>query len=151
MKVSNISNRLPVPDGGVIQTTTGWAHSLAIVIAHQIIPANPDGFTFDPRRQNCLPLSRNTNPEIYVVSIKGHELRLAHAPTDRELERWIMMRWQLLLHQNHFVGGWLYLTNYFLDVSVLVSGKAAAESFARQQKQLKFYHPASGQSLEIEK
>jgi len=124
-----------------------WPHCLAQTIASQVIPQNPAGFTFDPLLNKCLVLGRNTNPGIYIVSIKDHGLRLPRIPTEQDLSRWITGQLELLLSQGNYIGGWPYLGDYFLDVSVLIHGKGNALSFARANEQLTIFHPASDENI----
>lgn len=140
-----------ITSAGIIKPGTHkWVCHLAQKIASQIIPQNPSGFTFDPLLDKCLALGRNTNSEIYVVSINGHEQRLPRIPTELDLSRWIAGQLQLLLRLGNFIGGWPYLGEYFLDVSVLVRGRSNAESFAQANEQFNIYHPATDQCLSVQ-
>lgn len=141
----------PVTSAGIIKPGTHkWVCRLAQKIASQIIPQNPSGFTFDPLLDTCLALGRNTNPEIYVVSLKGHEPPFPRIPNKLDVSRWIAGQLPLLLHQGNYIGGWPDLGEYFLDVSVLVRGKSNAESFACANEQRKIYHPATDQYLSVQ-
>jgi len=125
-------------------------HNLAQYLADTVIPTRPQGFTFNPRNKLCLPLGRHTNPDIYVASIAGHELRLPRIPTVQEVIGWLLHRLALLRRQGIYLGFWTYDAEFYLDLSVLIRGKAAALAFARANFQHSIYHPATDRSLPVD-
>lgn len=124
--------------------------ALARIITQEVIMQHPDGFTFNPRKNVCLPLGLNTNPDIYVASIAGHELRLPGSPTEEEVAGWLHHRLDLLSCKGKFIGGWPFNAEHYLDVSVLVRGEQNAFAFARANHQRAIFHPATGQSIPVE-
>jgi len=127
----------------------GWVSQLTHIISNHVIPQNHAGFTFDPRLNQCLALGPNTNPETYVVSIAGHELKSPGTPTELDLSRWILERLELLCREGNYIGGWPHHGGLCLDISVLIRGKAAAMTFGWANRQEAIYHPASGRSLKV--
>lgn len=144
MKVNSILKPVIIPGLG-----PAWAKALAHAIAHQVIPSNPDGFTFNPRLNQCLALGPNTNPDLYVVSLHAHEERMADTPTERDLFRWILGRLDLLRLENHYIGGWFHEGYFYLDISVLIRGEAAAMAFGRANQQKAIFHPATGRTIGV--
>jgi hypothetical protein len=127
----------------------GWARQLAQAIADQVIPKSPPGFTFNPRLNRCLALGPNTDPAVYIVSLEGHQLRLPRIPAEEDLALWTSGQWASLLCEGNYIGGWPWHADYFLDVSVLIRGKAAAKLFAWANHQFAIYHPATGKSYSV--
>ena len=149
MKVNSILNSSAGQDLLAVAFKLGRAKALAQIISRKVIPYNTKGFTFDPRLERCLALGPNTNPAIFVVSMAGHEQKVPRIPTEGDLTWWIFARLELLRSEGKYIGGWPYLGDYYLDISVLVRGRAAAMAFAVANGQRAVYHPASGGSEDV--
>lgn len=133
--VGSKRERLEVGDG---QTTARY-------IAREVLPANPGGFTIDPRRL-VVP---DFGEEEYIVSLRGFEERFAGLPSEAEVLRWIRRHERVLRRPGTFVGGWQDPETglFYLDVSISVWGLERARHFGMRNGQRSIYRPATGETV----
>ncbi len=123
--------------------------TLARAIVADVMPNNPDGWTFDPRLCQRVKFGPSSDRDLYVVSVANHELRLLQLPDEKTLEGWVRGRLELLRRPGYFIGGWSYASQFFLDVSLLVPGLDAAQELGRLNRQLRIFHPQTNQSIPV--
>jgi len=125
----------------------GLHTGLARCLANHVIPSRPNGFTFDPRMLRFPTFGCNE----YVVSLEGYERKYLTRPTVRQLYSWLKAHWTVLQQPDHYIGEWPNPENglFYLDVSVAVQGRRAAEAFGTLNSQLTIYHPSTDVAIPI--
>lgn len=115
--------------------------SLARRLQTNLVATCMGGFTLDPRSGASVEFDEQT----YFVSLQGYERRFSSLPTQPELCAWLRGCWTTLRRSDFFVGGWPNPGNglFYLDVSVAVQGRRAAEAFGKFNSQLTIYHPTT--------
>jgi len=149
MKTTSSSVDLQEPLRGAANPSVQSAEGLAKTIVARVMPNNPGGWTFDPRRGQGVNFGPNTDNSLYVVSVARHELQLPEPPDENTLRCWVRQRLELLRRPGYFVGGWPNDGKFFLDVSLVIQGLDSALRFARANQQLAMFHPQSNQSIRL--
>jgi hypothetical protein len=104
------------------------------------------GCTLDPRTAEPVGAI-----DAYAVSRADHELRLASLPTTEEIEAYLRRHAAVLATERVYVGAWRDEANgaYYLDLTELVSDRAAAEARGRAERQRCIYHLATGSEIRL--
>ena len=76
---------------------------LAQLIVDHLLPEHPEGGTYDPRT-NTFPLFNDDTT--YLVSVPGHEHRLAGIASAAMLIEWLGRVQGLLALRPHYLGWW---------------------------------------------
>lgn len=137
----------PAGDAHLAAARREYVVTVARNIVDQVIPANPLGFTYDPRGM-YLP---TFHPDVYIVSLYGYTWTGQTAPSHTALTTWILAHLQVLDRPCHYIGGWLSVREglYHLDVSIPVRTELAALRVAADERQSVIYHPASGREINV--
>jgi hypothetical protein len=130
-------------------TSLASAEASARQIVCDVIPGHPDGWTFDPRRCECVEFGPSADSSLYVVWAAHDELRLEYLPAENSQRDWISSRLELLRRPGHLIGGWPYTGRHFVDVSLLIDGSEKTERLARINQQLAIFHPQKNESFLI--
>lgn len=120
---------------------------LAAFIAHEVVPNNPSGFTFDPR-EYVFP---EFGTEVYIVSLDGFEYVTDPLPTLSDVRSWLKNVNHLLQRRDVYVGGWLDTKSwrFNLDVSVPILGRGRAKRIGGLTGQSTIYHPATDSVIPV--
>lgn len=123
---------------------------VAAVLHRDVLPHNPDGFTFDARTLKCLftgdePVDRR----LFVVSLKDHCLQCIGLPTLEQLTLWIAARISVLMRPGYYIGGWRKGDMFFLDLSLMVRGYGRAMALGCLNDQETIFHPATGRVIPV--
>jgi hypothetical protein len=85
----------------------------------------------------------------WIVSLFGFDGLFDNMPTPHEFQQYILQRIELLQLPGFYLGGWKTDTQYYFDISICISNKAAAIMLGHAQRQNSIYHPKSGETIEL--
>lgn len=122
---------------------------VAQVLVSEIIPKNPKGFTFCPRRRRDALAGRKLNVHIHVVSLDGFQCEFQEVPSEGSLIEWIELARACLDCPGYYIGGWKQGEIFVLDVSVIVCRRDRALSFGKRNCQHSIYHPSTGEEVAV--
>lgn len=119
--------------------------SLATALVERLLPAKPDGETYDPRTDSFPPFD---DEDVYIISVPRHEFRLRGSPSVERLVGWLSRVQKLLAVEQSYLGWWRDGDELVFDVSVPVRGdRDVIFTFAYAWGQEAVFHPASKQVL----
>lgn len=120
---------------------------VATILAQNVIPRNPDGFTFDIWTLD----SPRFHPDVFIVSLEGRAWIGDRAPSEHVISLWLLANFSSFERPTNYVGGWKErgAGRFHLDVSVPVRGQPAALKVAAAQQQSCIYHPASSREIHV--
>lgn len=121
---------------------------IARLIVEEVIPSNPTGFTWDPRK---LKLFSNFDEETYIVSLHGYGREFNRMPNEQDVRSWLIEKQLLLSRLGNYIGGWLNPQNgkFYLDLSIAICGCANAIVVGNLNHQESIYHPATGRNISL--
>lgn len=122
---------------------------LASILAHEIIPQNLTGFTYNPRTLDFPVFDHNA----YIVSLDGFERCFTTGPSVTAVWAWLTDAAYLLDRQDVYLGGWPNpeTRRFCLDISVPIRGWRHAEQVGEANGQSCIYHPASQRYVPLRK
>ena len=147
-----MSNILTQNDDGSERSTYFGAGvgRLAKLLAAEVLPTHPDGFTFCPwRLKHLFAAYHDISAHLYIVSLAGFERVISAPPDETEIRAWIVQATGALKRRGHYIGGWRKGPFFLLDVSIAVRRLDRALCFARSQRQQAIYHPATGEEVKV--
>ena len=120
---------------------------LAALLAKEIIPNNPSGFTICPRTGEAPVFEA----DVFIVSLDGFERQFSVGPSTTAVLAWLSNAAQWLARDNVYVGGWTdpESRRFCLDISVPVHGRFMAERIGQVNGQSCIYHPASQRCIPL--
>jgi hypothetical protein len=121
--------------------------SLATALVERLLPAKPDGDTYDPRTDSFPPFD---DEHVYIVSVPRHEFRLRGSPSVERLIGWLSRVQKLLAVEQSYLGWWRNGDELVFDVSVPIRGdRDVIFTVAYAWGQAAVYHPASSTVLNV--
>lgn len=91
------------------------------------------------------------NPEDgYFVAIEGREFKVPFADSN-VIAEFCKANIDLLLLPNHFLGGWYFELNFYLDVSQKVEIKSEAIKLGRERNQIAIWDANNDKEIKIKK
>ena len=121
--------------------------SLAHWLCGTVIPHKPKGFTFNPRTW----LEPTFGPDIYLVSLNGRGERFDTLPDEPAVLNWLERVARRLSEPWVFIGGWARAGFYYLDLSVPILSRHAAEQMAFTTGETAIFDVASGESIDVDR
>ena len=138
---------------GVTVVDSQQAHitRLARHVADVLIPENRGGgFTFNPLTfQSLPPFDHRVFPEIYLVSIKGHERIFSTIPSFEECRKWILDSYEWLCVYGNFIGFWEHEGHFYLDITHAIYGYERTVAFANSNNQIYCFNPYTEEPIAI--
>ncbi len=114
-------------------------------IVNEVIPANPEGFTFDIISM-CEVERLPTG--FYLVGLKGYEKFFVNSPSIKEVALWMAETIHLICHYGYYVGGWRGPQNlFYLDLINLVHEARRAQLSGVINQQQQIYNLATGECI----
>lgn len=123
------------------------ACALAQHITDQLLPANPDGGTYDPRTNSFPTFS---DEKTYLVSVPGYEHRFHAFPTVERLVGWLKQVRMVMTRQHYFLGWWRDGNDWVFDISIAINGhREFIVGLAESWGQDAVFHPRSRQVIHV--
>lgn len=120
---------------------------LAKFLATEIVPKNPNGFTFDPITWSLPSFSQG----VFVVSEHGYEKTFKGLPSEPEIFEWIRDKVYLFRRSGHYIGGYQREADklYYVDVSIAVVGWQHMLATADQNRQMETFFPTKSAVIDV--
>ena len=101
------------------------------------------GFTYDPRNDEFF------TGQGFAVSVKGNERIISGIPFAVDFVAYSIMHSEILNMADHYLGGWLYEGNTYLDISIVLSDFDIAVHTAREHGEIAVYDLGNNEEYKV--
>ncbi len=121
--------------GNVVDFERGHISMVARHIVSVSVPDNPDGFTINPFTQRSPKFDDRVFPNMFYVSILGHERVFEDTPSLEDVREWLTVSYVRLCTFGHYISYWRHGGKNYLDVTKVIFGRERALAFGRANNQ----------------